>query len=63
MSDIFNNFVDIVRILKADMNSCKPLETAAIIFLANLYLPWGIRSEYVIVVSFARAYSNCQEHG
>ena len=30
------------------MKSCIPLETAAIFFLANLFLKQGISSEYVI---------------
>ena len=35
--------------LKADMKSYIPLETAAIFFLANLFLKQGISSEYVMV--------------
>ena len=35
--------------VKADMKSYIPLETAAIFFLANLFLKQGISSEYVIV--------------
>ena len=35
---------------KADIKSYKPLETAAIFFLANLFLKQGISSEYVTVV-------------
>ena len=34
-------------ILKADMKSYIPLETAAIVFLANLFPKQGFRSEYV----------------
>ena len=34
---------------KADMKSYIPLETAAIFFLANLFLKQGISSEYVMV--------------
>ena len=36
-------------VLKADMKSYIPLETAAIFFLANLFLKQGISSEYVMV--------------
>ena len=36
-------------LLKADMKSYIPLETAAIFFLANLFLKRGISSEYVMV--------------
>ena len=35
--------------VKADMKSYKPLETAAIFFLVNLFLNQGISSEYVMV--------------
>ena len=35
------------RIVKADMKSYIPLETAAIFFLANLFPKQGIGSEYV----------------
>ena len=35
--------------IKADMKSYIPLETAAIFFLANLFLKQGISSEYVMV--------------
>ena len=35
--------------IKADLNSDKPLETAALFFLANLYLKQDISSEYVMV--------------
>ena len=35
--------------VKADMKSYIPLETAAIFFLANLFLKQGISSEYVMV--------------
>ena len=35
--------------VKADMNSYIPLETAAIYFLAKLFLKHGISSEYVMV--------------
>ena len=35
--------------LKADMKSYISLETAAIFFLANLFLKQGISSEYVMV--------------
>ena len=38
-----------IRALKADMKTYVPLETAAIFFLANLFLKQGISSEYVIV--------------
>ena len=34
---------------KADMKSYIPLETAAIFFLANLFLKQGISSDYVMV--------------
>ena len=34
---------------KADMKSYIPLETAAIFFLANLFLKQGISSEYVMI--------------
>ena len=34
---------------KADMKRYIPLETAAIFFLANLFLKQGISSEYVMV--------------
>ena len=37
------------HIVKANMKSDIPLETAAIFFLANLYLKQGISSEYVMV--------------
>ena len=36
-------------VLKADMKSYIPLDTAAIFFLANLFLKQGTSSEYVIV--------------
>ena len=36
-------------VLKADMKSYIPLETAAIFFLANLFLKQGVSSEYVMV--------------
>ena len=36
-------------VLKADMKSYKPLDTAAIFFLANLFLKQGTSSEYVMV--------------
>ena len=36
-------------VVKADMKSYTPLETAAIFFLANLFLKQGISSEYVMV--------------
>ena len=39
----------ILTVFKADMKSYKPLETAAIFFLANLFLKQGISSEYVTV--------------
>ena len=44
-------FVSILRVLhiKGDMKSYIPLETAAILFLANLFLKQGISSEYVMV--------------
>ena len=35
--------------LKADMKSYIPLETAAIFFLANLFLKQGMSSNYVMV--------------
>ena len=35
--------------LKANMKSYIPLETAAIFFIANLFLKQGISSEYVMV--------------
>ena len=35
--------------VKADMKGYIPLETAAIFFLANLFLKQGISSEYVMV--------------
>ena len=35
--------------LKVDMKSYVPLETAAIFFLANIFLKPGISSEYVMV--------------
>ena len=35
--------------IKADMKSYIPLETAAIFFLANLFLKQGISFEYVMV--------------
>ena len=38
-----------VVIIKADMKSYIPLETAAIFFLANLFPKQGISSEYVTV--------------
>ena len=38
-----------VLFFKADMKSYIPLETAAIFFLANLFLKQGISSEYVMV--------------
>ena len=34
-------------VVKTDMKSYIPLETAAIFFLANLFLKQGISSEYV----------------
>ena len=37
------------NILKANMNSYKQLETAAIFFLANLFLKQGIGWVYVMV--------------
>ena len=43
------------------MKSYIPLETAAILFLANLFLKQDISSEYVMVVSFAWANSGCKE--
>ena len=36
-------------VLKADMKSYIPLDTAAIFFLANLFLKQGTSSEYVMV--------------
>ena len=36
-------------LLKADMKIYIPLETAALFFLANLFLKQGISSEYVMV--------------
>ena len=36
------------------MKSYKPLETAAIFFLANLFLKQGISSEYVMVDFFCK---------
>ena len=38
-----------IETVKADMKSYIPLETAAIFFLANLFLKQGITSEYVMV--------------
>ena len=38
-----------LAVLKADMKSYILLETAAIFFLANLFLKQGISSEYVTV--------------
>ena len=38
-----------VHCIKADMKSYIPLETAAIFYLANLFLKQGISSEYVMV--------------
>ena len=35
--------------VKADMENFMPLETAAILFLANLFLKQGVSSEYVMV--------------
>ena len=35
--------------IKADMKSYIPLETAAIFFLANIFLKQGISSDYVMV--------------
>ena len=40
--------------LKADVNPDIPLETAAIFFLADLYLKQGIISQYVMVNFFAQ---------
>ena len=40
---LFNNLI------KADMKSYIALKTAAIFFLANLFLKQGISSEYVMV--------------
>ena len=37
------------HLLKTDMKSYIPLETAAIFFLANLFLKQGISSEYFMV--------------
>ena len=39
----------LIFVVKADMKSYIPLETAAIFFLANLFLKQGISSEYVMV--------------
>ena len=36
-------------VLKADMKSYIPLDTAAIFFLANLFLKQGTSSEYIMV--------------
>ena len=41
--------LDPLPAFKADMKSYIPLETAAIFFLANLFLKHGISSEYVMV--------------
>ena len=38
-----------ISYIKADMKSYIPMETAAIFFLANLFLKQGISSEYVMV--------------
>ena len=42
--------------IKADMNSDILLQTAAIIFLSNLYLKQGISSVYVIVDFICKEY-------
>ena len=36
-------------------------ETAAIFFSSETHVKRGISSEYVIVISFARAYSSCEK--
>ena len=41
--------VSLTKYFKAYMKSYIPLETAAIYFLAKLYLKQGISSEYVMV--------------
>ena len=46
---------------EADMKSYKPLETAAIFFLANLFPKQGISSEYVTADFIRWAYSGCKE--
>ena len=45
---------------KADMNSDIPLETAAIFFLANLYLKQGISSECVMAVFIVEGFLDLQ---